>query len=409
MRLRSLWDVLTVPGNPRVAAISGCFYTPGAALWYPLFPIYLLLRGVTSVEVGLVYAAGLGAGLLGTFVGGRLADKWGRKRMVILSGVLGASATFALALPVSPYFLFAAGTWSLVSFGFGFGTGASSALLYESSKDRKGASMAAPYFLPSIVAIPMPFIGVLFSERFGIFWLFIFAAALSFISVIIRGVWLTETHHPAAGANGGTSEKKTQGRGWRKLLSGPVGGIALLYAILAFSGWAFAPFAPLYFVRVLGSNVSFFGILASIEMVIAGALGFASGQLVDRFGPLKTAGYSMAGEAFCVSGLILARNILVAGVFYESWYAVDFLDQVAPGVFIGGETTPGNRASVMATYRFITQIPSVFAAGIGGILFTWNPYSLLMMEVALSAAAALAVFAYMSRPSSSPRAAVPPG
>lgn len=395
MKLSDVADVLTVPGNPRVVAISGSFLTPGSAIWFPLFPLYLLARGVSPIQIGIVFAAGTALTLLSSLAGGWAADRWGRKHVILLAGALSATGMLVLAILTVPYFETAVASYGLVMFGSGLGRGPMSALLYESATKRKGASQAAPYFLPSMAAIPMPFIGALMVAHLGLPAVFATGAALTGVAVALRALGLTDSHPGRSTTSATTAAHTPKLLRW-ELLAGPIAGITLLYAILAFSSAAYSPFMPLFFTQVLGSSVAFFGLLASIGLGIAGVLSFSSGWMVDRLGSLRTMGWSFVGEAFFVTGLVLVRNLILAGILYESWDAVDWLDQMAPAVFIGDKVDGSRRATAMSIFTFATSVPRVFAAGFGGVLFEWNPYSLLVLEAILSVACAIAVFEYLA-------------
>ncbi len=395
MKLSDVADVLTVPGNPRIVALSGSLLTPGNAIWFPLFPLYLLARGVEPIEIGVVFAVGIALSLGANLVGGWAADALDRKSVILLAGSGSALGMLALALLGPPYFMTSAISYGLVMFGSGLGRGPMSALLYESSSRQKGAAQAAPYFLPSMAAIPMPFLGALLSNAVGLSWVFAAGAGLTGAAVVVRVVGLTDSHRSTAKKSRERTEHASKPFRW-EILAGPVAGITLLYAVIAFSSGAYSPFMPLYFTKVLGSSLAFFGLLASIGLAIAGLLSFSSGWIVDRFGTLRAMGWSFAGEAMLVSGLVFVRNLVLAGVLYESWDAVDWLDQMAPAVFIGDKTVGPRRATAMSIFTFATSAPRVFAAGIGGAMFVWDPVSLLVMEAIVSAASALAILAYLA-------------
>ena len=70
----------------------------GATLGLPLLPLFLRERGGTSTVVGFVVAAFFVAGLLTQFAVGHLADRFGRRRLLV-GGLLAygvASATYLL-------------------------------------------------------------------------------------------------------------------------------------------------------------------------------------------------------------------------------------------------------------------------------------------------------------------------
>ncbi|MCU1362613.1 MAG: hypothetical protein JWM55_441 [Acidimicrobiaceae bacterium] len=73
----------------------------GATLGLPLLPLFLERRGGTPSLVGLVMAAFFVAGVLTQFVFGHLADKFGRRKLLILGLVTYGLASMTYLLPVA--------------------------------------------------------------------------------------------------------------------------------------------------------------------------------------------------------------------------------------------------------------------------------------------------------------------
>jgi DHA1 family multidrug resistance protein-like MFS transporter len=77
----------------------------GATLGLPLLPLFLERRGGTPSEVGLVMASFFVAGIATQFAFGHLADKFGRRRLLVLSLVIYGLASMTYLLPMSaPWF-----------------------------------------------------------------------------------------------------------------------------------------------------------------------------------------------------------------------------------------------------------------------------------------------------------------
>jgi DHA1 family multidrug resistance protein-like MFS transporter len=77
----------------------------GATLGLPLLPLFLERRGGTPSEVGLVMASFFVAGIATQFAFGHLADKFGRRRLLVLSLVIYGLASMTFLLPISaPWF-----------------------------------------------------------------------------------------------------------------------------------------------------------------------------------------------------------------------------------------------------------------------------------------------------------------
>lgn len=250
--------------------------------------------------------------------------------------------------------------------------------------------MSSPYVLPSFIAIPMPFLGSLMSQAEGWPWVFLVAGSLLSISGVMYMVLLQEA--PSESVRTGSGEAKRQR--WLKpaMLFSPFGAILGIYALIGFGQGITGPFMALYFTKFLGSTVEFFGVLSSIEMASVGLLSFVSGKLVDRFGALRTMGLSFGGEACLVTAMIFVRNILLAGVFYEAWGALDWFDLTAPAVFIGSRVGKERRATAISTFGVATKIPGLAAPGIGGLLFSRYPPIILMTYALIVTTSALLVW-----------------
>jgi DHA1 family multidrug resistance protein-like MFS transporter len=84
----------------RLSLIVGIQYT-GATLGLPLLPLYLKHRGGTPTMIGIVMASYFVAGLVTTFALGHLSDRFGRKRILVLSLVLFALTSVVYIFPIS--------------------------------------------------------------------------------------------------------------------------------------------------------------------------------------------------------------------------------------------------------------------------------------------------------------------
>ncbi len=71
--------------------------TVGGALLFPFFTLYLTARfGIGMTTVGLIFGLFSISAIAGTFMGGALSDRWGRKRMLIFGLVSSALVTLLM-------------------------------------------------------------------------------------------------------------------------------------------------------------------------------------------------------------------------------------------------------------------------------------------------------------------------
>ena len=71
----------------------------GGALIFPFFALYVTQKfNVEMVEVGILFAIFTVSGMAGSFIGGALTDKFGRRWMMIFGLVVSALSSIAMAL-----------------------------------------------------------------------------------------------------------------------------------------------------------------------------------------------------------------------------------------------------------------------------------------------------------------------
>jgi len=82
----------------------------------PVLPLFTAYIGATPAGVGIIAGVSAFTGIVASFPAGVFSDKWGRKRMLILSGIVFASAPFL--------YLFVTKIWhlALIRFFHGFAT-----------------------------------------------------------------------------------------------------------------------------------------------------------------------------------------------------------------------------------------------------------------------------------------------
>lgn len=387
-------DFLVPRGNARIVTVAGIFLTSGTALWWPLFAIFLASNGLGTILIGIVFAVGTLITLIAAPIGGILADRYSRTRVLVIGAVVNAAGMFAFALAplgAPATFPLLAGIFAVASFGGNLGGGAARALLFESArKEQRGRAMASPYVLPSFVAVPMPFLGSLLSQVVS--WSFVFLLAgilVSLTSVTYAWLLVEPGREPLAeGASPSRPARRWFAR-WNFLA--PVAALVGIYVLIGFGNGMVSPFMPVYFTEFLGSSVQLFGVLASVEMATVGLLALVSGRLVDRLGSLRTIFVSFAAETVVVTVFVFVRNLLLAGTLFIVWGAMDWLDLTAPSVYIGSHVPKQNRATAMGSFSLATHLPLLFAPGVGGFLFAIYPPLILISYAAIAAASTLAI------------------
>jgi MFS family permease len=188
--------------------IFGMFVNRVGAFVLPYLALYLQTqRNLGATESGLIVGAwGVGA-VIAALVGGQLADRWGRKRTMLLSLCGGAVVLAGLSQ--------ARGFGQLAALALALGAVAE---LYRPAVSAAVTDLAAPelrsrafsyliwsYNLGFAVS---PLIAGVIAEELGFGWLFVGDAATMLAAAIVLAVWTAETRPAAA-----RTERKDSGFG----------------------------------------------------------------------------------------------------------------------------------------------------------------------------------------------------
>lgn len=97
--------------------------------FWPVFTLFMLARGLSYTQIGLLGSISAGATILGEVPTGYLGDRFGRRVTLIISGLLLAASLFGFIIAGS--FLSFAVLWAVWGFGMAFRSGSIDAWLYD--------------------------------------------------------------------------------------------------------------------------------------------------------------------------------------------------------------------------------------------------------------------------------------
>lgn len=97
--------------------------------FWPIFTLFMLARGLSYTQIGLLGSLSAGATILGEIPTGYVGDRFGRRLSLIISGVLLAGSLFGFIIATS--FAAFAVLWGVWGFGMAFRSGSIDAWLYD--------------------------------------------------------------------------------------------------------------------------------------------------------------------------------------------------------------------------------------------------------------------------------------
>jgi DHA1 family multidrug resistance protein-like MFS transporter len=340
----------------------------GFSLRTPFLPFYVAELGATTFEEQALWAGAITAGgaavmAMAAPIWGVLADRHGRKLMVLRAMFAGSLTVSLMALATSP--------WQLLALRFAegafTGTVAASTTLAASTvpKERLGYGLGLMQMAVFSGSAVGPLLGGVLADTVGYRLTFLLAGAMLFASGGIVLLLVHEQFERASAESGSWGTRNaTLTLLWQPALLAVIGG---LLALRSASG-ALQPIVPLL-VEQLAGDSSAVNSLAGLSIGIAGLTSAVASAVIGR-----------AGDHFGVRRLLIATSLL-AGLTYLPLAAAQsvthlVLLQAAFGLVSGGmlptanaliaHLTPAERRGTV--YGFTTTATAVggFVGPLGG-------------------------------------------
>jgi DHA1 family multidrug resistance protein-like MFS transporter len=280
----------------------------GFSLRTPFLPFFVAELGARNLETQVLWAGAINAGGAAVMaftapLWGALADRYGRKLMVLRAMVAGSLTIGLMALATSPWQLF---VLRLVEGGF-TGTVTASTTLAASTvpKERLGFGLGLMQMAVFSGSAVGPLIGGVLADQIGYRATFVLAGSLLLVSALLVAFLVEERFEPPPRRAG---HGETGGETWRLLLAPALLGIVVSLFALRAASMALQPIVPLL-VAQLARGSSAVNSLAGLAMGVSGMTSAVAsvglGRLSDRIGqrPLLIASGALAAATFLPLGL----------------------------------------------------------------------------------------------------------
>ena len=345
-----------------------------------IFPLYLARSGYSATEVGLVVSVSGVMTMLLVAAVGLLADRYGRRNMILVLSLLSLLGSVTLAaLPALFWPIALASGLGGVGRGGGAGSGGSWGPVFPAEQPLIAASSAgnrtrafgrlsfigvmAGAFGSLVASFPAAFAsrgGSLIEGYHLLFW----ASAVLSIGMVGSAFPIQEPSHVP------TEQDSPPPIPVRTL----VGRLGLTNALNGFGFGFLGPLLTYWFYRRYGVGPAEIGIMYAVVNVATALPYLLSHRLAERLGSVRTVVVTRATGLVMLAAMPFMPTFAAAGLFYTLRMVMNSLGMPARQSFTMGAAEDRYRSRVAAFSSLPSQITAMLSPAIGGVL----------METALS-------------------------
>jgi len=355
----------------KLLALSDFIGAFGDGLYFYLWPLYITALEAGPVEVGIVYSIMYFASAFAPLIGGFLADKYDRKKVLLLGWLIWMPTPLIFSL---------AEHWSqllvaAVLYGFWIGGPAASAYIATSAKKEKitltFTVIAAAWWMGYIFS---PALGGYLFTITGMRWV----ARLAFILYVLSAsvILLMSSQHattqPTPPSSPSSSFKTKKMVIW-----------SLFFATIMFVILMARPFIPTFLEEEYFFNEFQIGVFGSITFLGTALLGVYLGRLGDRWS--KAGAISVSVILCCVS--------LVTMIFFKEFFMLalasflmgcSYTTPTLIDAIIGSIAPEASRARWISIPQTASMLAAFLAPYLGGILYGALPYNPFIIAILIT-------------------------
>ncbi len=352
-----LSDFSFIRGNFLIIIVGWLMVDFTREMAYTYYPLYVTELGGTATILGLIGAAAVITEAVVKIPGGNLADKFRRKRLIIVMTLLASASYLLYAFAPSWQFILLGAIFT--SFCWIYTPGFDSIIMESLPEDKRGTGYSLINLITKVSTTPSPLIAGFLFTRYGVIGTsriaFVLVSMAFLAASLMRWRLKEDSDKPEVTAKDvlgslGSAKGFAEGIGvWREvprelstLLS-----VELLYLV---PNIMFNVIMTLYLINDLGITeiqLAYLGSIIGITMII---FAIPAGKIIDRFGRVRPLLFAYALTAVAVpilldatfTRLIMATPIigLINIIFYTSTQALwaDLIPEDKRGRMMGSKS-----------------------------------------------------------------------
>lgn len=322
--------------------------------WWMILPLYLERLGASVPEVGISCALIDMAWAISQLPGGLLSDRFGRKRMIIIS--TSTFTPFYISMLLLKDWASATAALTLSSLFAGLQNPSFSSMIAESSEDREVARAFGIYnSLMNLGWALGPLLGAIVIPILGFDAIFTSGAIVTAICLLLRSILLSEPS-----SSSGKSRVPVRGAV-----------IPIMTSILIFqaANGMIYPLIPIYAERMMGFNLSEVQLMFFAAQLLTSLSSLVAGPLMARMGGPRGLLMSFLLSGASSMAWALSRSgyaVILLSIYYSSLFA---FAEVAFSTLFSEVTTKERRATAFGAATVMSGLAHSAGSYLGGILW----------------------------------------
>ena len=355
------------PNSFKVLVLASFIDSLGSFLLYPFFALYITERfGVDMIQVGFLFAVFSAGNIFGSMVGGALADKYGRRVMILIGLVISGIGSIFMGLvdDMNVFFILAASLGLVGNIG---GPARQAMVVDLLPKEKQAEGFGIMRIFMNLAATAGPILGGFLASQ-SYMWLFLSDAVSSLLTAVIVFVVIPETK-PEKPENKQEESVISIIIGYKEVLKD---GVFMLFlfvsAIMVMVYMQMNSTLSVFLWEVHNFPLQSFGLLLSMNALMVVVLQFWITKRISKYAPMKV---MAIGALFYVVGFGMYGFISAVFLFFIAMIIITIGEMIVTPIqqtAVASFAPEDKRGRYMAMYGFSWGIPNLFGVLVAGLI-----------------------------------------
>jgi len=391
-------------GNVAVIASSSATKSFGAGIISTYASLYFVSIGGDPITLGLMTSIASVVQCFALFLGGFISDHYGRRRIMVLAAFYSVLFPVLYAI-IQDWRIFIAST-IIAAFGAASSPASHATVADSIPPERRTTGIASLQVASSFPVIFAPLIGGWLIKAYGLIDGFrlasVYTAVTTLASALIIFFFLKETMLNSTGRKPKLLSKDVLRDFTKRLRQLPSSLRTLLisYALVVFANGLVGQYYILYATKIIGLTELDWGIIVSLQFLLANILRIPGGLVSDKIGKRKVMALSVLTCAPCTIIFVLSQSFLQATIAALLLITTGIYYAPAHEALQADLTPKAVRGRITALWDIGNAISLASGTLMGGYLFqTVNPATPFYLFTAIELVAASLIICAVREPS----------